>query len=94
MLDITDLCYSYAANAAPQSWEPGRQAEAGAADPFLASHEGNGSAPPGCLAGDSGLQFEWMYDPACYLTAEEIIKELPEQVGTMENDVLLEEQAA
>ena len=36
----------------------------------------------------------WMHDPACYLTAEEIIKELPEQVGTMENDVLLEEQAA
>jgi Fe-coproporphyrin III synthase len=36
----------------------------------------------------------WMHDPACYLTAEEIIKELPEQARKMANDVLLEELAA
>jgi radical SAM protein with 4Fe4S-binding SPASM domain len=36
----------------------------------------------------------WMPDPACYLTNEEISKDVPEQVGTMEDDVLLKEQAA
>jgi radical SAM protein with 4Fe4S-binding SPASM domain len=36
----------------------------------------------------------WMHDPACYLTQLEIIKELPELVEVMENEVLLPEQAA
>jgi len=36
----------------------------------------------------------WMPDPACYLTNEEIGKEVMEQVETMEDDVLLSEQAA
>jgi len=36
----------------------------------------------------------WMTDPACYLTGEEINKELPDQVEAMEDDVLLPEQAA
>ncbi len=33
-------------------------------------------------------------DPACYLTNEEIGKEVTNQVETMEDDVLLTEQAA
>ena len=36
----------------------------------------------------------WMADPACYLTNKEISKEITEQVEAMEDDVLLEEQAA
>ena len=36
----------------------------------------------------------WMPDPACYLTNEEIGKEVTEQVEAMEDDVLLSEQAA
>jgi radical SAM protein with 4Fe4S-binding SPASM domain len=36
----------------------------------------------------------WMSDPACYLTDEEISKEVTEQVEVMEDDVLLSEQAA
>ncbi len=36
----------------------------------------------------------WMSDPACYLTNEEIGKEVTKQVETMEDDVLLTEQAA
>ena len=36
----------------------------------------------------------WMSDPACYLTDKEISKEVIEQVETMEDDVLLAEQAA
>jgi len=36
----------------------------------------------------------WTTDPACYLTNEEIDKEVTEQVETMEDDVLLSEQAA
>jgi radical SAM protein with 4Fe4S-binding SPASM domain len=36
----------------------------------------------------------WMPDPACYLTNEEIGKEVTEQVEAMEYDVLLSEQAA
>ena len=36
----------------------------------------------------------WTTDPACYLTNEEIHKEVMEQVETMEDDVLLLEQAA
>ena len=36
----------------------------------------------------------WMSDPACYLTDEEISKEVTEQVEAMEDDVLLSEQAA
>jgi radical SAM protein with 4Fe4S-binding SPASM domain len=36
----------------------------------------------------------WQSDPACYLTNKEISKEVTEQVETMEDDVLLTEQAA
>lgn len=36
----------------------------------------------------------WMSDPACYLTDEEISKEVTEQFVVMEDDVLLPEQAA
>jgi len=36
----------------------------------------------------------WMSDPACYLTNEEISKEVTEQDEVMEDDVLLTEQAA
>ena len=36
----------------------------------------------------------WMADPACYLTNKEISKEVTEQVEAMEDDVLLQEQAA
>jgi radical SAM protein with 4Fe4S-binding SPASM domain len=36
----------------------------------------------------------WMTDPACYLTNQEIVKEVMEPVVAMEDDVLLEEQAA
>jgi radical SAM protein with 4Fe4S-binding SPASM domain len=36
----------------------------------------------------------WMSDPACYLSGEEIDKEVTEQVEEMEDDVLLSEQAA
>jgi len=36
----------------------------------------------------------WMPDPACYLTNEEISKEVTEQAEAMECDVLLSEQAA
>ena len=36
----------------------------------------------------------WMPDPACYLTNKEISHEVPDQVGAMEDDVLLPEQAA
>ena len=36
----------------------------------------------------------WMSDPACYLTEEEIGKEVMEQVAAMEDDVLLSGQAA
>jgi radical SAM protein with 4Fe4S-binding SPASM domain len=36
----------------------------------------------------------WMADPACYLTNQEISKEVIEPVEAMECDVLLEEQAA
>jgi len=36
----------------------------------------------------------WQADPACYLTNKEIIKGVTEQVETLEDDVLLEEQAA
>jgi radical SAM protein with 4Fe4S-binding SPASM domain len=36
----------------------------------------------------------WMADPACYLTNNEIGKEIPDQVEPMEDDVLLSEQAA
>ena len=36
----------------------------------------------------------WMSDPACYLTNDEIGKEVKEQVEAMEDDVLLGKQAA
>lgn len=36
----------------------------------------------------------WMTDPACYLTSKEIGKEIADPVEAMEDDVLLEEQAA
>ena len=36
----------------------------------------------------------WQSDPACYLTNKEISKGVTEQVETLEDDVLLEEQAA
>ena len=36
----------------------------------------------------------WMSDPACYLTNNEIHKEVTERAGVMEDDVLLSEQAA
>jgi radical SAM protein with 4Fe4S-binding SPASM domain len=36
----------------------------------------------------------WMADPACYLTNDEIGKEIPDHVEAMEDDVLLSEQAA
>lgn len=36
----------------------------------------------------------WQADPACYLTNKEISKGVTEQVETLEDDVLLEEQAA
>ena len=36
----------------------------------------------------------WMTDPACYLTRNEIGKEIADPVEAMEDDVLLEEQAA
>ena len=36
----------------------------------------------------------WMSDPACYLTAEEISKEVTEPIEVLEDNVLLSEQAA
>ena len=36
----------------------------------------------------------WMSDPACYLTNEEISKDVTEQIEAMEDDVLLSQQAA
>jgi radical SAM protein with 4Fe4S-binding SPASM domain len=36
----------------------------------------------------------WMTDPACYLTSNEIGKEIADPLEAMEDDVLLEEQAA
>ena len=36
----------------------------------------------------------WTSDPACYLTNQEIGKEVTEQVEALEDDVLLPEQAA
>jgi hypothetical protein len=35
-----------------------------------------------------------MTDPACYLTSNEIGKEIADPLEAMEDDVLLEEQAA